>query len=140
MIPLFQNENIVDIDIGALQEPWRNTRDKKTYHSQKDSFHLPYPKSNKAKGCFLVNKKIDQSTWSYTKDGPDVISVHLNLPDRCIHIRNFYNPVNKEEVSTSISILKQRLALYRNEEHIVLGDFNLYHKGWRGAKGLKSFY
>lgn len=40
MIPLFQNENILDIDIIALQEPWRNTRDQTTYHPRKDAF--PY--------------------------------------------------------------------------------------------------
>ncbi len=59
MIPLFQNDNILDIDIITLQEPWRNTRDQTTYHPRKESFHLLYPKNNKARVCFFVNKKID---------------------------------------------------------------------------------
>ena len=61
MIPLFQNDNILDIDIIALQEPWRNTRDQTTYHPRKDAFHLIYPESNKARVCFFINKKIEKS-------------------------------------------------------------------------------
>ena len=128
MIPLFQNDKILNIDIIAIQEPWRNTRDQTTYHPRKDSFHLLYSENDKTRVCFFINKKIDQSTWTYTMDGPNIISLHLNLPDRCIHIHNIYNPVNVEENSTSIPILKHRLAAYPNEEHIALGDFNLHHE------------
>ena len=138
MIPLFQNDNILDIDIIALQEPWRNTRDQTTYHPRKESFHLLYPESNRARVCLFINKKIDQSTWTYTTDGPDIISLHLNLPDRCIHIHNLYNPVNAEEISTSIPILKRRLAAHPNEEHIVVGDFNLHHEAWGGPGVSKT--
>ncbi len=70
-------------------------------------------------------------------DGPDIISLHLNLPDRCIHIHNIYNPVNAEEISTSILILKHRLAAHPNE-HIVLGDFNLHHETWEGMGASKA--
>ncbi len=106
MIPLFQNDNILDIDIIALQEPWRNTRDQTIYHLRKDAFHLIYPESDKARVCFLINKKIEQSTWTYTVDSADVISLHINLLDRQLHIHNVYNPVNTEEVSTSVPVLK----------------------------------
>lgn len=138
MIPLFQNDNILSIDIIAIQEPWRNTRDITTYHPRKDTFHLLYSETNKARVCYFINKKIDQTTWTYTIDGPDVISLHFNLPDRCIHIHNIYNPVNSEEVSTSIPILKRRLAAHPNEEHIILGDFNLHHEVWGGPRASKT--
>ena len=62
MIPLFQNDNIFSIDIIAIQEPWRNTRDITTYHPQKDTFYLLYPETNKARICYFINKKIDQTT------------------------------------------------------------------------------
>ena len=138
MIPLFQNDNILNIDIIAIQEPWRNTRDITIYHPRKNAFHLLYPETNKARVCYFINKKIDQSTWTYTIDGPDVMSLHLSLPDRCIHIHNIYNPVNSEEVSTSIPILKRKLAAHPNEEHIVLGDFNLHHEVWGGPRASKA--
>ncbi len=130
MIPLFQNDKILDIDIIALQEPLRSTRDQTKYHPRKDSFHLLYSENDKTRVCIFINKKIDQSTWTYTTDGPDTISLHLNLPDECIHINNVYNPVNAEEICTNISILKHRLAAHPNEEQIALGDFNLHHEEW----------
>ena len=62
MIPLFQNDNILNIDIIAIQEPWKNTCDITTYHPQKNTFHLFHPKTNKARVCYFINKKIDQTT------------------------------------------------------------------------------
>ena len=85
--------------------------------------------------CCVIRSSADQP---FTTDGPDVISLYLNLPDRCIHIHNLYNPVNTEEVSTSIPILKHRLAAHPNEEHIVLGDFNLHHEAWGGPRASKA--
>ncbi len=128
MILLFQNDEILDLDIIALKEPWRNTRDQTKYHPQKNSFHLLYSENDKARVCFFINKKIDQSTWTYTADGPDIISLHLNVPDRCIHIHNIYNLINAKEISTCIPIPKYRLAAHSNEEQIALENFNLHHK------------
>ncbi len=111
MVPLFQNNNILNIDIIALQEPWRNTRDQTTYHPRKDAFHLVYPESDKTRVCFFVNKKIEQSIWTFTVHSPDVISLHIKLPERQVHIYNIYNPVNAKEISTSIPILERVLEV-----------------------------
>ncbi len=138
MIPLFQNNDILDIDIIARQEPWRNTRHHTRYHLQKNPFHLLYSENDKTRVCFFINKKIDQSTWTHTTDRPDIISLHLNLLDRCIHIHNTYNPVHVEEISTRILILKHKLAAHPNEEQIALGDFNLHHKAWEEMGVLKT--
>ena len=66
------------------------------------------------------------------------MSLHLSLPDRCIHIHNIYNPVNSKKVNTSIPILKRKLAAYPNKEHIILGDFNLHHEVWGGTRASKA--
>lgn len=66
------------------------------------------------------------------------MSLHFNLPDRCIYIHNIYNPVNSEEVSISIPILKHRLAAHPNEEHILLRDFNLHHEVWGRSRASKA--
>ena len=138
MIPLFENDKILNIDIIALQEQWRNTRDQTIYHARKYFFHLLYSENDKTRVCFFINKRIDQSTWTYTTNGPDIISLHLNLPDRCIHIHNIYNPVNAEKINTSISILKHGLTAHPNKEQIALGDFNLHHEAWKGIGALKA--
>ena len=66
------------------------------------------------------------------------MSLHLSLSDRCINIHNIYNPVNSEEVSTSIPILKCKLAAHSNKKHIILGDFNLHHEVWGGPRASKA--
>lgn len=86
IISLLQNNNILSINIITIQEPWKITCDIITYHLQKDTFHLLYPKTNKAKVCYFIKKKIDQSIWTYITDGPDIMSLHFNLLDRYIHI------------------------------------------------------
>ncbi len=91
-------------------------------------FHLIYPESDKARVCFFINKKIEQSTWIYTVDSAEVISLFIKLLDRQLHIDNVYNPVNTEEVSTSVPIIKQRLAKNPHEEYIAFGNFNLHHE------------
>ena len=100
--------------------------------------HLLYFENNKTRVCFFINKKIDQSTWTYITDVPDIISLHLNLPDRCIQIHNIYNPVNEEEISLSILILKHRLAAHPNKEEIALWDFNLHHEAGEEMGALKA--
>lgn len=138
MIPLFLNDMIFSIDIIAIMEPWRNTHNITTYHSEKNTFHFFYFKTNKARVCYFIDKKIDQTSWTYTTDGPDVMSLHFNLPDRCIYIYNIYNPVNLKEVSTRIPILKRKLAAHLNKKHIILGDFDLHHEVWGGPRAFKG--
>lgn len=66
-------------------------------------------------------------------DSADVISLHIKLLDKQLHIHNVYNLVNKKEVSMSILVLKQRLAKNLHKEHIALGDFNLNYESCEGS-------
>lgn len=128
IVPLFQNNNILKIGIIVLQESWRNIRDQTTYHPRKDAFYLVYPESDKTRICFFVNKRIEQSSWTFTVHSPDVISLHIKLSERQVHIYNIYNPINAEKISTSIPILERVLEVSTHEEFIVLRDFNLHHE------------
>ncbi len=139
MVPLFQNNNILNIDIIALQEPWRNTRDQTKYHPCKNAFHLIYSENDKTRVYFFVNKRIEQSSWTFTVHSPDVISLHIKLPERLVHIYNIYNPGNTEEISPSIPILERVLEVSTHEECIVLGDFNLHHESWRGPEASTAY-
>ncbi len=134
MVPLFQNNNILNINIIALQEPWRNTRDQTKYHARKDAFHLVYPESDKTRVCFFVNKGMEQSSWTFTVHSPDLISLHIKLPERQVHIYYIYNLVNAEKISTSVPILERVLEVSTYEECIVLEDFNLHHESFGGPE------
>lgn len=67
-----------------------------------------------------------------------MISLYITLSGKYLHIHKFYNLVNAKEVSTSISLLKQVLAKNLCQEHIALGDINLYHKLWERPDTLET--
>lgn len=59
MIPLFEDQRVQDIDILAIQEPWRNPAQATTYHSLKRFFELLFDgRSNNTRVCFFVNKRL----------------------------------------------------------------------------------
>src|SRR5947207_467006 len=110
MTPLLHDKEILDYDILAIQEPWRNTFDNSTmHHPLKDRFHLIYPKEDKARVCFFVNKRLNTTSWKITHTSADMCTMitlelktthtqeiddyteQIPSPQR-IHIHNVYNP------------------------------------------------
>ena len=57
MVELFDNEKIYNIDIIAIQEPWRNINTNTSYHPLKDRFNLVYLYHNDTRVCFYINKR-----------------------------------------------------------------------------------
>ena len=106
MVPLFKNDNILNINTTALQEPWKNTWDQTTYHLRKDAYYLVYFESDKTQVCFFVYKRIKQSSWAFTVHSPDIINLYIKFFEKQIHIYNIYTLINTEEISTSISTLE----------------------------------
>ena len=72
-------------------------------------------------------------------DSTDVISIHVEFFDRQVYIYKIYNLINAEEISTSILVLKQKLAANPHEEHIAPGDFNLHHEIWEGLEASTAY-
>lgn len=68
----------------------------------------------------------------------DIINLYFYLPNRYIYIHNLYNPVNEEEVNTSILSLKYRLTKHLNKKYIPWGDFNFYYEAWREPMAPKT--
>ncbi len=131
MIPLFESEHIEEVDIIALQEPWRNPWKNTTYHPLKSLFELVYEDGKNTRVCFYINKSIALASRSFTHHSPDVCSLHLRTLDgRTIHIHNVYNPchsnVEDEDLST-IPTLLRAIEKHPIGEHISLGDYNLHH-------------
>src|SRR5947207_5737535 len=80
MAPLFRDRRILDYDILAVQEPWRNPFNKSTtHHPLKDHFHLIYPKDDKARVCFFVSKKLNTTTWTTMHMSMDLCSITIKL-------------------------------------------------------------
>ena len=77
MASLFQDSKILDYDILAIQEPWRNSFIATSYHPLKEHFQLTYLDNTETRVCFYIHKRIDPSTWSVSYVSKDIISLKL---------------------------------------------------------------
>ncbi|KAJ6436485.1 hypothetical protein O9K51_10967 [Purpureocillium lavendulum] len=126
---LFQNQRILEYDILAIQEPWRNPFIATTYHPLKGHFHLTYLDNDATRVCFYINKRIDPGTWNVSCISKDIISLSIrnSRSDSNINIVNVYNEVE----ANTLTILAETLRkLEPDAKTVVLGDFNLHHPLW----------
>ncbi len=130
MVELFENARTYDIDIIAIQEPWRSPHIS-SYHRLKDRFDLVYPYHEDTRVCFYVNKRIPKAKWYPSYQGPDLCSLNVKMEnERILRIHNIYNPGGQE--TDGLNALQEVLIRNKDSEQIMLGDFNLHHPHWGG--------
>jgi hypothetical protein len=141
MATLLRDPQIVEYDILAIQEPWRNPYTATTHHPAKHIFHLCYPTATgegPARVCFFINKRLDQSKWRFQERTGDVCSLILDLDEdeterRQLAVHNVYNPATHlANVPTALADTRDILHENQDIEQILLGDFNLHHPLWGG--------
>ena len=131
---LFQQNEIRDYDVLAIQEPWRNPFTNTTYHPLKTDFHLLYMDDPTTRVCFYVNKRLRLDTWDVSFVSKDVAV--LRITDRASNSRLCIFSVYNEVGTTSLSDLRKGLELINNNDGLmVLGDFNLHHPLWSTRQG-----
>jgi hypothetical protein len=127
---LFQNPRVLEYDILAIQEPWRNPFKKiaTSYHPLKAHFQLMYSPDAVTRVCLYVNKRVDPGTWSVSFISKDIISLKISdsSSNQDIHIFNVYNEVTTETLPT----LAEAIGTLSSDRIVVLGDFNLHHPLW----------
>jgi hypothetical protein len=135
MAPLLADPRIQGFDIIALQEPWTNPLQDTTYCPRAALFHLVYP-PEKGRCCFLINKKLDISTWEPSFASPGLGSLQIQARGWRIWIYNVYSqpPISHSDINTPTPIPMLTNLLEQEGEHIVLGDFNLHHPLWCGIR------
>lgn len=80
MATLLRDERVMEYDILAIQEPWRNPFMSTKHHPAKDQFHLCYPaavQDGPARVCFFVNKRLDNTSWQCESHTKDAFSLHI---------------------------------------------------------------
>ena len=130
---LFRDPRILEYDVLAIQEPWRNSFIATSYHPLKAHFQLNYLNDPKTRVCFYVNKRIDPSTWSVSYITKDIITLEITNPalHNKLRIINVYNEV----VTNTLSDLGEAIRkLGSYDELLVLGDFNLHHPLWSTSR------
>ena len=140
MATLLRDPRVHEYDVVAIQEPWKNPFSATTHHPAKDIFHLCYPTTEgeePAKVCFFINKKIDHSKWQFKPVNKNICTLTLETNAdnaRKIALHNVYNPHQHQEHRHSVlPQLRRELQAMHQEEHIVVGDFNLHHTCWGGS-------
>ncbi|KAH8878502.1 DNase I-like protein, partial [Thozetella sp. PMI_491] len=126
---LFRNPRVLEYDILAIQEPWRNPFTNTTYHPLKTHFQLTYLDDTATRACLYINKRIHPGAWSVSYISKDIVSLAICNPSsgRQLHIFNVYNEVGTDTLSTLADTLA---ALGPDSDVVVLGDFNLHHPLW----------
>ncbi|OJD20581.1 hypothetical protein ACJ73_08084 [Blastomyces percursus] len=126
---LFQNPRILDYDILAIQEPWRNPFINTSYHPLKAHFQLMYLADATTRVCLYINKKINPSTWSVSFVSGDIISLQITNPcsGNKVSVFNIYNKPGRNTLLTLGEAIRE---LDSQQEIVVLGDFNLHHPLW----------
>jgi hypothetical protein len=137
MAALLGDERVLDLDVLAIQEPWRNPFVETTHHPAKDRFHLCYPSfgdQHTARVCFFINKRLDHTQWQFEVHTRDLCTLSLRIQDTNgdtrLHIHNLYNPI--EDRRSTLRQLRQIIARRTGSEQIIIGDFNLHHELWGG--------
>ncbi len=145
---------ISQFPILAIQEPFHSSYIISTHNPSYTSFHLFHPNVENFRVCFFINKSVNSSSWSGDFQSPDYGYLRLKsmVPGtRDIIIHNIYRPQSSSSfiskfsqesdfsdffsattnTSDAFSLLYNTL-LDTSAEHILLGDFNLYHPLWGG--------
>jgi hypothetical protein len=126
------------VAVLALQEPWQNTSMNATYCPGRSKYWPAYPQRFRSHACFLISKELSLSSWSVEHPQPDLTTLTLQLEDRTLHIHNIYSqpPGAYNTVVRESPIYALPTLLSKPGEHLVVGDFNLHHPWWGGARCL----
>jgi exonuclease III len=149
---LLRNRKTWEFDIIAIQEPWLNSYDEKlTHNTSQGRFRAFVGNSGRPLVCFLLNSKINPTTVRITGRSDHLCSLHITLNtgdgEQTITVHNAYNPHQQGAVYTEgrwqgvptesvIPELDVALNRYRQNDQVVVGDFNLYHEEWFGETRL----
>ncbi|KAM3547744.1 hypothetical protein ARSEF4850_009829, partial [Beauveria asiatica] len=126
---LFSDSRVLEYDILAIQEPWRNPYIDTTYHPLKKHFRLTYLADSGTRVCFYIHRRLDPSTWAVSHISRDIVTftIHNPLTGTSVCIFNVYNEVTTDTLRTLANTLR---AVDQHHEIIVMGDFNLRHPLW----------
>ena len=120
-----------EVDIIALQKPWKNPHLETSTSTAFSSF-IPLYSLELGRTLFLINKKLRLSSLHPTFWSKDFISLEIYLENSTtsLWVHNLYftpsSQRNYTEASDSLLLLLQT-ALQERGQHILLTDSNLHH-------------
>ncbi|KAJ5987694.1 hypothetical protein N7481_002904 [Penicillium waksmanii] len=127
MAQFMRDPAVIDADIIAIQEPWKNPFSNTTHHPAKDTHELLYPDigdgEERTMFCMFVSKKL--TGWIHTVHNRDVQELSITTSTGNLRILNIYNDMNTH---TALRLLPALLPEDPDDsKFMILGDFNLHH-------------
>jgi endonuclease/exonuclease/phosphatase family metal-dependent hydrolase len=114
-------------DVLVLQEVWPDME-----RQHRGNYHLASPYIQGDHTCIYVKKDIKVASWHARRHDSDRVTLSLMTRDSgMIHIHNIYNHLGSLALDKFLELLKPA------GEHLLLGDFNLHHRSWGGARVRK---
>ena len=152
MATFLRDKKVLETDVIAVQEPWKNEEQHTTHQPAAVTFQLLYPAKQTLRGrnqgqgqgpdpdppqpgvCLFVSKKIDPATWSCQVISRDyqllkLRKAHVGKDWTDLFVHNVYNRPG----SNTLAQLKSELAKRPLAEHVVVGDMNAHHPVWGGV-------
>src|SRR5438045_1022031 len=126
-------------NIIAIQEQWPNLGGITTDCSWSCPYYLVHCQTGHGRAYLYVNKAIPISKWQAGGE-PDYCWVRLETDTGPITIHSIYSEKMERYRTTdwNTPILRMLEATETQGEHVVVGDFNLYHPAWGGRRVLQS--
>jgi hypothetical protein len=144
MIEFMAQEEVRQVDVLALTEPWRNTQTGQGYSVSGGPFRVFDAGTLETRVSLLLSKRFTTERIRVITVKPYLVSIGLKVGigerEKEVVIHATYNPPpashTVEEVPEQLAAVKDALQAEQGEQ-ILLGDFNLHHEKW-GGRGLRE--
>jgi hypothetical protein len=133
MIDFMADKEIREMDILAIQEPWRNPYNGQGYNPRGGPFSLIDKGTKGTRASIYINKRIPQEHIHVTCVEEDLVTIRLKVGDtkdnQYLTIHSAYSPPPESHSITQIPVSLERVikAIEIPGDQILLGDFNLHH-------------
>ena len=126
---------VLEADVIAIQEPWKNLFQDTIYHSANKIYQLLYPTVNdigaaRVRVCLYISRKIDPRFWKHTVHSADCQEIEIQHRYGRLRIINLYNSGPWDKTGTSMIDTLEHVVNRKSQEYIILGDFNLRYPAW----------
>ena len=90
MEPLLADSRVKAYDLIALQEPWKNPLEDRTYCPSASGF-IPAYDSCERRSCFLINREMDSSIWTAEFPHTDLATLNIRTDHLNVWIYSVYS-------------------------------------------------
>lgn len=139
LIELLADERVRELDILAIQEPWRNERGNwRGYNPSGGAFRLISTNTERTRAAIYLNRRLQNCEVLKVEDSLVTVSVEVKWREaiRKIIIHSAYNrppgSYTTTHVPEQLQAILQAVEEYRDEDQLLVGDFNLHHPAWGG--------